>query len=47
MITSLNKHGYIALGVIIALGRITGPFLALLLKKSYRKGKAWINFKTL
>jgi len=30
MITSLNKHGYIAMGVIITLGLITGPFPALL-----------------
>ena len=30
MITGYNKHGYIAMGVIVALGLIAGPFPALL-----------------
>ena len=29
MITGYNKHGYIAMGVIVALGLIAGPFPAL------------------
>ena len=30
MVTGYNKHGYIAMGVIVALGLIAGPFPALL-----------------
>ena len=30
MITGYNKHGYIAMGVIVALGLLAGPFPALL-----------------